>query len=94
MQRIKLLLVCALWCALSGCITKEIPHAEGPYGESVPNPSLFQTEQFQAKCFAYQDSSPKVLEQALNAYGRKGFRLAGFIVKDGRTTQLCLDRSY
>lgn len=85
-------LIFGIFLLIQGCVSKRIPYTDTPYDDQIPEPSFFQTAEYEFRCIPYRKSGPDVLEKALNSYGMRGFRVAGFVVTNGQTQQLCLER--
>lgn len=68
---------------------KEVRTADG---QIIPGKRPFQFAEYEYLCEPTLGKTPPEMEQLLDRYGAKGWRLAGFMQKNGDTTAFCLMR--
>lgn len=83
-----------LWClwmlACLSCVSSRSQHT--PDGNEIPGRRLLQVQAAEYKCEPFFAKGIKDTEEILNRYGSQGWRLAGFLVKEGQTYGFCLYR--
>ncbi len=76
---------------LQSCITVEKDEATAD-GSVIPGKQLLNFLEYEYVCEPTFDYSHQEMEQVLDRYGRKGWKLAGFMQRNGNTHAFCVMR--
>lgn len=74
-----------------GCVTIE-KDQETADGQKIPGKRLLDFAEYEYLCAPMLGKDHVELEQLLDRYGLKGWRLAGFMQKNGETNAFCMYR--
>jgi hypothetical protein len=75
----------------NGCVTIEKDQETGD-GQKIPGKRLLDFAEYEYLCAPTLGKDHVELEQLLDRYGLKGWRLAGFMQKNGETNAFCMYR--
>ena len=75
----------------TGCVTIEKDQETGD-GQKIPGKRLLDFAEYEYLCAPTLGKDHVELEQLLDRYGLKGWRLAGFMQKNGETHAFCMYR--
>jgi hypothetical protein len=75
----------------TGCVTIEKDQETGD-GQKIPGKRLLDFAEYEYLCAPTLGKDHVELEQLLDRYGLKGWRLAGFMQKNGETNAFCMYR--
>ena len=74
-----------------GCVTIE-KDQETADGQKIPGKRLLDFAEYEYLCAPMLGKDHVEMEQLLDRYGLKGWRLAGFMQKNGETNAFCMYR--
>ena len=77
--------------ALTSCASME-KNEQTADGQVIPGKDFLQFAEYQYVCEATKGRSPNEMEQLLDRYGAKGWKLGGFMHKEGETKAFCMYR--
>lgn len=75
----------------TGCTTAE-KNQQTADGQKIPGKKFFQFAEYEYVCEPTLGQDHTVIEPLLDRFGAKGWRLAGFMQKNGETTAFCMMR--
>ena len=87
-----LLFACLLTAAGTISCTTAGKDARTADGQIIPGKKFFQFAEYEYLCEPTFGKTPPEMEQLLDRYGASGWRLAGFMQKNGDTHAFCMMR--
>ena len=88
---LRLLVGSMLLLVSTGCTTKE-QHRQTADGQLIPGKGPLQFAEYEYVCELTLGKNHSEIEQLLDRYGQSGWRLGGFLHKEGETYAFCLMR--
>ena len=83
--------VCLLSWGTTACVTVEEEQTTAD-GQKIPAKKFPHLTEYEHVCELTLGKNYDALEQLLDRYGRNGWKLAGFLNKDGDTYAFCMVR--